>query len=65
MSSHGCSRITSLTPTKWVGPTRNLAITLGMPVQRDTSIKPHFHRNVKCKKTLWQSHSVFGGVLDA
>ena len=41
-SKHGISRITPLTPNEWVGPTHNLAITLIMPVQRDTSIEPHF-----------------------
>jgi len=51
---HGVSRITPLTPTQWVGPTRHQEVTLCMSVQRDTSIKPQFTENVKCffKKTL-------------
>ena len=55
MDSHGCSRITPLTPVKWVGPTHYQAVMLHMSVQRDTSIKPHFTKNVKCflRKTLW------------
>ena len=32
---HGLSHITPLTPDKWVGPTRNLAVTLVMSVQCD------------------------------
>ena len=48
MGSHGCSRITPLTPVKWVGPTHYQAVMLHMSVQRDTSIKPHFTKNVKC-----------------
>ena len=60
---HGLSHITPLTPTKWVGPTRNLAITLRMPVQRDTSIKPQLTETVKCffsKKRYGLTHE--GGV---
>ena len=40
--SHGVSRITSLTPVLWVGPTRYQAVTQYMSVQRDTFIKPQF-----------------------
>ena len=35
---HGLSRITSLTPAKWVGPTHCQATMLCMSVQRDTLI---------------------------
>jgi hypothetical protein len=47
IGSHGLSRIMPLTPVKWVGPTRNLAITLNLSVQRDTYIISHFRTNVK------------------
>ena len=40
--SHGVSRITSLTPVLWVGPTRYQAVTQYMSVQRDIFIKPQF-----------------------
>ena len=55
---HGISRITSLTPVLWVGPTRYQAVTQYMSVQRDTYIKPHFTKNAKVffKKTPW-SHA--------
>ena len=49
---HGVSRLTSLAPNQWVGPTRNLAVTLVMSVQRDTPIKPQKTRDVKCFLTL-------------
>ena len=39
---HGLSSIKSLTPFQWVGPTRNLAITLEMSVQLDALIIPQF-----------------------
>ena len=44
---HGLSRITPLTPLKWVGPTRNLAVALQLSVQRDMLIIPQFGLNVK------------------
>ena len=45
---HGVSRITLLTPFKWVGPTHSRETTLEMPAQRDTYIKPQFRKKIKC-----------------
>ena len=46
-SFHGISSIKSLTALKWVGPTRNLAITLQLSAQLDTPIIPFSYK--KCQ----------------
>ncbi len=47
--SHGLSSLKSLTPAKWVGPTRNLAVMLYMSVQLDILIIPHFRTKCQAK----------------